>query len=265
MLEIMRWLIPLPLVILLGCDAALEEQLGTGTTEILPRVAHAGGGLEQQTYNNSLEAVEHSLALGFRWIELDFVWTSDDHLVTFHDWKFQARRAFGFALKDAPDLASFRRLMSEHGTQTHMDLTQLAELMRRHPDWVLVTDVKARNLEALKRMVELLPDAENRVIPQIYQPDEYRAVRELGYQQVIWTLYQYAGDSAAVIAHTERMALVAITLSVQRAQSGLALALAQRGIRTYVHTINDEGQWTLLRDNWGVDSIYTDFMPAVPE
>ncbi len=52
-------------------------------------VAHAGGGIDGQTYTNSLEAMDLSYSLGHRVIEVDFCWSSDGRLVLMHEWEVQ--------------------------------------------------------------------------------------------------------------------------------------------------------------------------------
>src|SRR5690554_7339671 len=44
-------------------------------------IAHAGGTVEGYQYTNALEAVENSLAHGYKLIEIDLSETSDGHLV----------------------------------------------------------------------------------------------------------------------------------------------------------------------------------------
>jgi len=51
-------------------------------------ISHAGGGLEEGNYSNSLEALDRAYADGLRYFEVDFSWTCDGKLVLIHDWKF---------------------------------------------------------------------------------------------------------------------------------------------------------------------------------
>ncbi|GAA0670658.1 hypothetical protein [Rheinheimera tangshanensis] len=51
-------------------------------------IAHAGGGIECNTYTNSREAVELSISRGIRAIELDLITSEDGVLVAAHDWLF---------------------------------------------------------------------------------------------------------------------------------------------------------------------------------
>ena len=51
-----------------------------------PLIYHAGGGIDGLTYSNSREALEHTLNQGNRFVEVDFLFTSDGQLVCAHDW-----------------------------------------------------------------------------------------------------------------------------------------------------------------------------------
>ncbi len=113
-------LLPVLLLLLATSCSNEDSAIDSAVTPIgptLPRIAHAGGGIGQRVYNNSREAIEHNLARGFTWFELDFLWTSDNQLVTFHDWDLQARRDFGFVPEQVPDLATFQQWVQEHASQ----------------------------------------------------------------------------------------------------------------------------------------------------
>ena len=50
-------------------------------------IAHAGGGIDQYTYTNSLEAVNLSISKGFKLIEIDLRETKDKHFVGVNSWQ----------------------------------------------------------------------------------------------------------------------------------------------------------------------------------
>ena len=49
-------------------------------------IAHAGGGINNITYSNCLEALNLNYKLGHRVFEIDFSCTSDNKLISLHDW-----------------------------------------------------------------------------------------------------------------------------------------------------------------------------------
>ena len=241
----------------LGLALAFKQASATVPVE---RVAHAGGGYAGRAYTNSLQAVQNSLNRGFRLIELDFEWTADDHLVCIHDWHFSVKRLYGREISEAPSLQAFRQWSSPLEV-TSLELESLSALFRQYPQLILVTDIKQRNLDALGRIAARVDNYRQRVIPQIYQPEEYAAVKAMGFENVIWTLYRYSGDTDAVLQVLEDIDVFAVTMDRKRVRAGLALELQKRGIPVYAHTINKPDELDKLQRNMGVSEVYTDFLP----
>lgn len=67
-----------------------------------PRIAHAGGSYLGLRYTNSLEALNFNSS-SYDYFELDFNFTSDDHLVCAHNWQQITPKPKG----TAPTLAEF--------------------------------------------------------------------------------------------------------------------------------------------------------------
>jgi glycerophosphoryl diester phosphodiesterase len=225
----------------------------------LPRVAHAGGGFMEQTYTNSIKALDHNVE-HFELFEIDFSWTSDDELVCLHDWDKHFESVFGYATEEAVTLDEFLILAREQSLHEPCTLATLAEWMEANPDKRIVTDIKERNAEALVMIVERFPALQEQFIPQVYQPAEYFAARQSGYDDVIWTLYRYPGSNSDVLALLPTMDLYGLTMTQGRAREGLAeQALQERGVLSWVHTINDR---ELVEEFMalGVADIYTDWL-----
>ncbi len=254
---------PIPLILLLtwlvACSATDREQHFDAR-----RIAHAGGGIDGHTYTNSIEALNHNLARGFRYFEIDLSFTLDGQLVCLHDWERSFKRSFGLEPSGPVTLATFRRLVREHGRYEKCDLDSLARWLAHHPEAYLVTDVKGDNLRALALLQQRIGQAERRVIPQVYQPENLSPVVNMGFEQVIWTLYRYDGDRQAVLAQVRRWlgehlpARLAVTMPRHRARGTLPRELGLLGIPTYVHTINDVEEMRIFRQQHGVTEIYTD-------
>ena len=127
----------------------------------------------------------------------------------------------------------------------------------------IITDVKNDNLKALELISQKVPDFEKKVIPQIYNPANYNKVKDMGYQQIIWTLYRYKGTDADVLKWADEFhGPFAITMPKTRAESNLPKQLAEKNISTYVHTVNSAEEADFFLDNFGVTEIYTDFLPT---
>jgi len=249
-----------------GFDFTQTDKTNESTAFHAERIAHAGGGYEGQTYTNSYQALSTNLKLGFTYFEIDFVFTSDNHLVCLHDWGESFERIFNLQAKPIPTLGQFEILAANNSSFTSCTAQGLAEWMRQNPSATIVSDVKGKNLRALKLLRKIIPDATRRLIPQIYQPEEYAAVKALGYQQAIWTLYRFRGGDDVVFAHVTEMKIpIAVTMPAKRAEAGLPQSLKRLGIPTYVHTINDTSASERFLTKLNVTEIYTDFLlPARP-
>lgn len=224
----------------------------------LLRVAHAGGGRNGVGYTNSLQALDLNRD-SYELFEIDFSWTSDDRLVCLHDWQGNFERIFGFQTAAPLTLAKFQAVTKSHPDFENCTLETLVEWLRANDGKRIVTDVKSRNVEALRLIASRYPEELHRFVPQIYHPDEYVPVRAMGYDEVIWTLSRFPKPRHRILDAVGKMRLYAVTMPRTRASEGLALYLGELGVRTYVHTINTA---ELAREYYqlGIDEIYTDWL-----
>lgn len=240
----------------------LRAIVGITTGFCVHRVAHAGGAINGETYTNSYEALNSSVKKGFVYFEIDLSFTKDAKIVCLHDWKDSVRRSFGLDVGDKLTLSEFRSLVKTRSRYTKCTLDGLAEWMIENPSAFIVTDVKDAPLQvfkALKILMDTLPDAQRRVIPQIYDPTNFRKVKALGFEQIIWTLYRYPGTNEEVLKWIETFCgPIAVTMPRNRAESSLPTELAKMGIPTYVHTINRAVELEKFVKVFGVTEIYTD-------
>lgn len=210
-------------------------------------------------YNNSEAAIQHNITKGFKWFEIDFLFI-EDCLVT------EADRA---AVVTGNTTASYYSAKDEgkaaaeklEGTQS-MTLDDLAGVMREHPEMMIVPDVKdvERNEEAMALMMERLPEAGERVVPQIFQPEEFLSVNQMGFKHIIWTLYNFTGTDEDVLSALGGMDLAAVTMPIARAEAGMAHRVREMGLPTLAHTVNDPKLLRRLQQEWGVCEVYSDFV-----
>jgi glycerophosphoryl diester phosphodiesterase len=227
------------------------------------KVAHAGGAIDGKTYTNSLEALDYNLKNGFLYFELDFSFTQDRQLVCIHDWKQHFKSSFGFFPKEKPTLEVFKSLVKNNSEFKQCTLETLANWMKQNTCAFFITDIKEDNLQGLKLLSEYIPEFEKRIIPQIYDPNNYNKVKEMGYKQIIWTLYDYKGSNEDVLEWSAKFnGPFAITMPKGRAVSDLPRKLADKHIPTYVHTINTLEQMNEFINDFGITEIYTDFLPS---
>lgn len=225
----------------------------------LPRVAHAGGGYQGHTYTNSLNALnlnrDHYVLF-----ELDFSWTTDGHLVCLHDWDVNFRHFFNLDYQGPVSLKKFMRLAENHHTFRKCTLDNLPVWLDSNPHARIVTDIKKDNLQALKKIADYYPEYQNRFIPQVYQPWEYYIARNLGYDDVILTLYAYHGSDEDVLYWLPHMDLFGLAMPRYRADRGLArMAREKTGVLSWVHTINAQEELETYLAK-GVANIYTDWL-----
>lgn len=225
-------------------------------------VAHAGGGIYNLPYTNSLEALEQSYTQGFRWIELDAILTSDDKLVMLHDWRSGLRGLFNEkeGIRTAKEFKNFSMVKN----LTQLDFNQAAEWFTIHTDAYLVLDNKSDLERTLKILDKDYPHLKQRTIVSINRFREYAVARKLGFELINFSLYvpeyglTYSDET--VLKFSKAVPLVAVTLPAHRAALNLPHEMQKLGIFTYAFTIDDPLQLEQLHAN-EVDGFYTNFLP----
>ena len=142
------------------------------------RVLHAGGLYNKKTYTNSIESFEKN-GKYFNYLEVDFQLTKDNKLICKHDVK--------------KETASYEDFLVENNKKKikECDYRSLSEWLKKNPDKIIITDFKTNNLEGLKFIKKNFENFHKKFIPQIYYPKNYELVKNMGYENIIWTLYRY--------------------------------------------------------------------------
>ncbi len=240
----------------------------------LERIAHAGGGYDGKTYTNSLDALDANKDK-FTLFEIDFEWTADRQLVCIHDWDGHAQQVFGQSYDPAPTLAEFESLVAAQKDFKNCTLKTLAAWLERNPGKKIVTDIKNDNIEGLTYIAKHYPGFAERFVPQIYQPGEYKVAQDIGYRDIIFTLYKFKGDQDDIIRAVETIKPYAVTVSKRKIRTKFEHVLADAGINSfpprlvrklttlgipvYVHTVNVADEWDAYKKS-GVTEIYTDWL-----
>ena len=226
---------------------------------IPPLIAHATGGYKNQAYSNSLEALNYNYSLGHRFFEMDFNWTKDNQLVAIHDWKETYQRLFS---KKEILIPTEKQFMQLHmGSQlSQINLSVLNEWLKNHPDAYIVTDIRGNNVKALTQMIKVMETAPNQIIPQLYHPINYDEISQLGYNNIIFTLYATHLPTKNLIEFIKKTPLIAITINPAKLDfKEIVEALKNTDVFIYVHTFNtpQEVHYYLQQ---GIDGVYTDFL-----
>lgn len=228
------------------------------TLDVLPAsIIHAGGEIDGIFGTNSLEALEATYAKGYRVVEMDFVLSSDGVPVCLHDWAYSPE--FSGSPMTEEEFVS----VDIHGKYTALTLDMLAAWMVSRSDAYVVTDIKENNVEVLRLIAKEHPEIVPRIIPQIYQYDEYVHVLSLGYSNMILTLYRLPSynekaDGAYNAAFAKRHELLAVTADFTLAKPEFVKEFNARGVPLYVHTVNDETEQNSYI-SMGVTGVYTDY------
>ncbi len=249
-------------VALLGMSWSCAD--GPSTSGEPPRfVAHAGGIGNHRVYTNSREALEHSVSRGFELIEIDLSWTTDERLVLVHDWDREFARVFNLPPRRL-SFEEFRAARSAIGI-SQMVLDDIGPFLAANPEISLVTDFKERSVDGLRRIARRFAELRHRFVPQIYHPGELREARTLGFDRIIFTLYQSDLSDREIVDIAAAGELWAITMPVRRALNGeLAGRLDEIGVPVFAHTVNDRLTMDALRAA-GVHGIYTDWLSPSDE
>lgn len=216
---------------------------------------HAGGEINGQDFTNSQEALENCLSHGQRFIEMDFLWTSDGHLVSLRHWDYVNPKRGALTYNEFMSMKIF-------GGLTPVSLDSLCAWLRQHDGVYIITDIKEDNLKGLSLISGSYRDVIDRFIPQIYSTSEYDTVAGLGFRDIILTTYNMYGSDVEnvdnLIAFAQNHPLLAITIDEYYAkQKDYVDALGRSGVLLGVFTINDASA-VQYYFNQGIDVIYTD-------
>lgn len=218
-------------------------------------IAHAGGRINDLNYTNSKEAIEHSYKNGHRLIELDMCWTTDNNLALVHDWGNFAKFINSNEEK-AYSSEEFKNFKIA-GSLTTMTIDDLAVWLEKNEGVSIVTDIKSSNVKALEFIKNKYPNLIDRFIPQIYRLEEYNPVKDLGYKNIIFTMYASDYTDKEVLEFVKNNKLFALTIPSYRAKSELPELLLKEGIFTYTHTINSEDEVNDF-EKFNIKGFYTD-------
>ena len=116
-------------------------------------IAHAGGGIDDLKYTNSLEAVNKSIKDNFKLIELDIRETLDNVFVGVHEWK-EFKKITNIKKKDENELNNEALLLNEfkkkkiYKKYTPLDIISINDIFRKNNELILLTD-KTNNFRKL--------------------------------------------------------------------------------------------------------------------
>ena len=222
-------------------------------------IVHATGGIDGLSYTNSKDAMTQSLKKGYRLIEVDFNYTTDNKLVCVHNWS----DAF-YSLKEAPDFETFMNIRIQ-GKYTPACAEDIINYMKKHKDLFIVIDSKDDNLSAvIQTLYDIAKESEimDRFIVQLYQPGEKANIEQIydfPEENYLFTCYKFSTDPMKIIPVCYDENINVVTIKTEALSEEALAFFMSKNIYVYEHTVNrpDKAQ---NRINLGVWGLYTDFI-----
>lgn len=235
-------------------------------------IAHAFGGINDEIYTNSKEALLYNYGLGYRAFEADFNITSDEKLVCLHDWSLIDREGAteGTTILSKEEFESGKI----YNKYTPISVEDVLLFMSEHEDVWIVTDTKEVDSDRVQMEFSYIVDTAyeleveevlDRVVVQIYNPEMYQIICEIyEFPYFIFTLYQYWDgrdletfcDICRFCAYND---IQIITTWYYWVTPEMIQITDQYNIKMYVHTVNDMETVTELKKK-GVKGFYTDYL-----
>ena len=234
-------------------------------------IAHAMGGIDGQSYSNSLEAFEENYAEGYRYFEVDFSYTSDGELVLWHDWAIN-RINRSVQPGYVPSKAEFSS-MRIFDRYTPLTLEDLFKLMLQYPDIWIVSDTKETSAAVVRRQfAEIVSTADkmgarsalSRWIVYLYSKGMYDVVESVySFNRYAFALYKtyYRAPSVSqmkdIAAFCEQRDIEWIVMSRKWWKESYAPILTQYDVDVALYTVNSAPEAQKYLDQ-GVKGIITD-------
>ena len=144
-------------------------------------IAHAGGNIDSLEYTNSREAVEHAIACGVKFIELDIVVSPEGEPLAFHSSEDMVDTVYSC---DPPHMSEFTAapLRGKNGkTYTPLTWREINEIFLAHPDLTFVVD-KTDDPAVLEKYFSKLKD---RMVVECFSMERFREIKRAGFKEAM--------------------------------------------------------------------------------
>ena len=173
----MKKLLPL-LLLPLFLSCVTQERVERATL-----IAHAGGAIDSCIYTNSREALELAAKNGYRFIELDFRFTSDSVLVAAYSWRNFNQMTDSAHLGDTAPLYADFKSRRIYGRYTPLSASEVNDFFELNDSIYLVTD-KVSSPELLHRY---FPNLKDRMGVEAFSYKDYLQLSAEGYYRVLYS------------------------------------------------------------------------------
>lgn len=233
-------------------------------------MAHAHGGFEGNIYNNTIEALEHSIENGFEFIETDVILTSDNELVAFHAWDEASYGHTGMEFNQDELIMNFDDFMNAkvQGKYNTVNTGQVIEYLKKNPNLYLDLDIKASDAKSAriiaKKIVELCDNDStvlDRILIQFISEEAYYAIDEV----YNFKYYQYFAFKRNVrmiddvIEFCKDNGIGSIIINYNYLTDSLISKIKSNGLFIVTYTVDDA---KIAKDvlSKGVDVVCTNFL-----
>lgn len=222
-------------------------------------IYHAAGVVDGFFYTNSREAMYNTLDNGGTIVEIDFLFTSDGHLICGHTWE-DLYALEPVSLEQVLYTGIYRKY-------TPMTAQDLVAIMEENPQLIIITDTKEENpvavVEELIRLCDGDEQLMHRFVIQLYDcgmKEEVMKIHPFPEENFLFTVYKFGKDRMEEVfqlCYDEQIKVVTVP---NCAWPGAVTQLfREKGIFVFEHTVNDPADVrdAIARD---VQGVYTDIL-----
>ncbi|MBQ8694722.1 MAG: hypothetical protein IJ513_03665 [Bacteroidaceae bacterium] len=156
-------------------------------------IAHAGGVLDGYVYTNSLEALQHAVENGYKFIEVDLIMSADSVLVAAHSWEDFNRMTGNAHRGDSAMMLEQFVEQRIHGRYTPMTAAMVNDFFMSDTSLYLVTDKTSEPVI----LAEYFPNLKQRMVVEAFTYEHYQQLVDGGYFRVLYSCM--AEDFASAI------------------------------------------------------------------
>lgn len=217
-------------------------------------IAHALGSIDGYVYTNSREAMNNSIEIGYKYLEVDIDSTSDGVIVASHDWTHFNEITQNSELKDS--MISFEEFSKRkiYDIYTPICLQEVIDTLINNPDISIVTD-KISDPDIIEKYFS---EIKERVYVECFSEDDYFELKEKGYNVMFST-----NDANDVLTYVVKNLLKGhgridfITTSIDQDNKELKKLKCIMPLKVSMYTINTEESLNEFLNE--IDFFYSDF------
>ena len=232
-------------------------------------MAHAFGGMDGNTYHNTLEAYKHGIESGYKYFEMDISQTVDDRLVLSHGWSKNACKLTGvtYDKKFKSMTYEMTKNIRVHGNPI-IDVRDFYTLMKDDSGYTYEIDLHSKSSKDTKKLINsLIEDIKNdrelidRLLMQVYNKKMYIAMNEaypfLNYQYLVGKNIHKLDE---ILDFCIEEGICAVALRAHNIKKADVQKIRSAGIYTLAYTVNSDISYAKHLLDIGIDTICTDFI-----